>query len=968
MITKIVIYLAFIFAFTGQTIGQMVNMGDAGYPQSSPADCNTFGVGSTNFQDPGAAGNYPSNYNDTIVFCPDLNIGTKMTVTFAINAGYTFDVDGSDFIYVYDGPSTASPLLGTHNSVTDPNGFAYQASWNNPSGCLTIVFISNGSVEGSGWLANVQCGNQYQPFTPHIEAYVNGTGPNALNPIDTGFVDICFGDSILFVSTPVFPYSEEVTGYGYSQDVNSTIDFEWNISDGNTYPNNDSIWFTPPARSGYLVDMKLTDMFPQSERLLCKVRVSQLPSFFGTGPLEDTVCLGQSTTLIGGVTPTDTVGVSIPEGTFALGGAYAGLTYLPDGSGAQYEAPIQIGGFPSGSVIDDAQDLNQVCITMEHSYLGDLEIWLQCPTGQTVPLVNSYSPGFLPGGNSGGGTFLGHPFDDGGGGGAGEGWEYCFSSVYNTIGPMTSNLGNTIPVSFVAGTPDLSAGNSMDPSDVYAPETTFANFTGCPVNGTWTIFVQDNLGIDDGYIFEWGLFFDASYFPGLAGYQNTVASEYWTNDPTIISGQNDTLLVVQPNTAGNYFYTYNITDDFGCDYDTTVSLFVQPLPVIFGDTVACDLTFQVSGTEAYAGGVWSTTASELTISPNQTTLNPTINASTPGIYTVSFTDNACNQTVSSQIIYPPYPQIFEDTSLCDLTYQVSGTQAYATGGVWSASSPNVSFSPAATALNPLITASATGNYIITFTDNVCNNSVSANLTQIIPPTIFDDDLGCDLKYFINNTVSFNGGVWSSPDTAVHFSDPLMDNPLVYTFTPGTYTVTFTDNACNMTVSSEIEFPPYVWTQVFDTIICTGSSFTIFSNVNPTIDSWLWSTGATTSSIIVDQPGDYIVTVENICYTYSDTATIGTKVCEINAPNIIVLSSQAGNNAFFVEYEGVAEFECTIVNRWGNTIYEYFDPAGKWDGKTQGGDLVAEGTYFYIIKATFEGGEEITKHGFVQVVH
>ena len=75
----------------------MVTMGDPGYPESSPMDCNTFGVSGTNFQDPGAAGDYPANYNETIVFCPDLNIGTKATVTFGINAGFQFDVDGVEW-------------------------------------------------------------------------------------------------------------------------------------------------------------------------------------------------------------------------------------------------------------------------------------------------------------------------------------------------------------------------------------------------------------------------------------------------------------------------------------------------------------------------------------------------------------------------------------------------------------------------------------------------------------------------------------------------------------------------------------------------------------------------------------------------------------------------------------------------------------------------------------------------------
>ena len=37
-------------------------------------------------------------------------------------------------------------------------------------------------------------------------------------------------------------------------------------------------------------------------------------------------------------------------------------------------------------------------------------------------------------------------------------------------------------------------------------------------------------------------------------------------------------------------------------------------------------------------------------------------------------------------------------------------------------------------------------------------------------------------------------------------------------------------------------------------------------------------------------------------------------------------------------------------------------------KTKGGDLVDEGTYFYMIKAELESGEELTKQGFVQVYH
>ena len=120
---------------------------------------------------------------------------------------------------------------------------------------------------------------------------------------------------------------------------------------------------------------------------------------------------------------------------------------------------------------------------------------------------------------------------------------------------MTQNWGNTIPAPNFGNN-----GASVDPSNTYQPENSFADFAGCPVNGNWTIFVQDNLSVDDGYIFEWGLFFDGSYFPGLGSYQTSADTSWWNNDPTIISNQNDTLIVVQPNTVGSYSYVFNVLD------------------------------------------------------------------------------------------------------------------------------------------------------------------------------------------------------------------------------------------------------------------------------------------------------------------------------------------------------------------------------------------------------------------------
>jgi hypothetical protein len=251
------------------------------------------------------------------------------------------------------------------------------------------------------------------------------------------------------------------------------------------------------------------------------------------------------------------------------------------------------------------------------------------------------------------------------------------------------------------------------------------------------------------------------------------------------------------------------------------------------------------------------------------------------------------------------------------------------------------------------------------------------VTFVVLPlaNIFDDTIACNEYFQVSGTTAFNGGVWSAADTAIGFSNVTSNNPIIVTSTPGIYEVVFTDNQCNYSDTGRIEFPPPIYVQVLDTIICENANFelnpltmnagVLQAGYNPSYQ-FSWENGSTDSIRIINQPGNYIATVSNYCYTYSDTATIGNKVCDITAPNVVVLSSQAGNNTFFVNYSGLEAFYCVISNRWGNKIYEYSDPAGGWDGRTMGGTLVEEGVYFYKIEATLQGGEDVKLHGFVHL--
>ena len=183
-----------------------------------------------------------------------------------------------------------------------------------------------------------------------------------------------------------------------------------------------------------------------------------------------------------------------------IGGVYdADTTFLPDGSGVTYDAPLDIVGFNTGQTITNVSQIQQICATMEHSYLGDLEITVESPTGQSIILKQQ---------NGGGSCDLGEPIATGpvdGQAGSlltdpGVGYEYCFnaSPVYGTMVDESNNF-----------TRNYTDGMGNNYTDEYLPAgsyTSFENFSGLvgsEMNGTWIVHVNDQWALDNGYIFNW---------------------------------------------------------------------------------------------------------------------------------------------------------------------------------------------------------------------------------------------------------------------------------------------------------------------------------------------------------------------------------------------------------------------------------------------------------------------------------
>ncbi len=121
----------------------------------------------------GTGGDYAANETETTTICPDVP-GDLVSVTFTYVDIETSTGGGSngtgcwDFLEVYDGNSTGSTLIGSFcgegdgdgGTPSDPNselaaGDVFTST--DASGCLTFVFVSDGSVQETGWNADVDC-------------------------------------------------------------------------------------------------------------------------------------------------------------------------------------------------------------------------------------------------------------------------------------------------------------------------------------------------------------------------------------------------------------------------------------------------------------------------------------------------------------------------------------------------------------------------------------------------------------------------------------------------------------------------------------------------------------------------------------------------------------------------------------------------------------------------------------------
>jgi gliding motility-associated-like protein len=526
------------------------------YSQDLFMQDGTFTQCSGNFVDSGGSGgDYGNNEFFTMTICPDIP-GHAIQLDFSS----FFTEPDTDYLQIFDGPDIMAQIIGLYSGGDNPG--TTSATGNNPSGCLTLVFESSASTTEFGWSAAISC---YEPCQTIISQLDSASPP----PNGDGYIRVCPNEEITLTGSATF--SIDGTGATY----------EWDLGDNNTIAGQTAT-FSYPDPGVYLVNLNVRDTNTSNDPEGCTnnnlinqvVQVGNNPDFTGTGASLAIVCLGESTTLTGMVTPQEFINDCTPP--------VSGTTFLPDGTGVTYETTVTVTCYGSNQILTDVNQLLNVCLNMEHSFLGDLDIVLVSPIGQTVRLHD----------RSGDSQNLGIPWATGSIDGnssnttPGIGLDYCFvpDDTLPTLVEGTQTNGT-----FPAGDGPGTYTDSFIPSGNYRPIDSFDNLLGSPLNGNWTIRITDNFILDNGYIFEWGIEFDPSILPPDLSFTPIIVSENWDADPSIVNTSGNSI-TVQPDTTGTHCYTYRILDDFGCEYTDEVCIEITPNPIANSvpDQLFCD--------------------------------------------------------------------------------------------------------------------------------------------------------------------------------------------------------------------------------------------------------------------------------------------------------------------------------------------------------------------------------------------
>jgi gliding motility-associated-like protein len=594
---------------------------------------------------------------------------------------------------------------------------------------------------------------------------------------------------------------------------------------------------------------------------------------------------------------------------------------------------------------------------------------------------------------------------------------YRFDPVSNSYSQMANSpIARSVPAHFVIGSlgyiglgfiphsPYVARDfTTFDPANgALGTWTAISNFTGVPRGWGFSDTVGGKPYVGAGSDFIGGIYYydlwtwdSCSIIVNLGrdttlclGASITLADTF--SNATSLWSTGDTSRSITVSSSGRYWL--KVTQATCTGSDTINVSFVPPSNIDLGhDTAYCGTFSRVLAT-----GINSTLWSNGYVAPSITVANP-------GLYWAQLTSLCGVIRDSITISDNPLPvvNLGNDTNLC------SGSTV-----LLDATTANANYEWQDGSTNPTFMVRTAGTYSVVVTINGCGNRDSIAVGYINPPIFY---IGGDTAYCGSFNRILTAGIpytiWSNGDTALSIAidspgvywgsiagcnNILKDSIVIYENTiphvnigndtilcagdtltlsaltldanylwqdgsvnatfvisaPGVYWVDVTVKGCTKSDSITIDQlrPPSI-SLANDTTICQDSTLAL--TVYAMFSQYHWSNGDTASSILVNQSGQYTVTVSNTCGSTiaSENITLEQCNCTVRIPTAFSPNDDNRNDKFWVlTHCPLENFELDIYDRWGQKIFLSNSVTTKWDGTYKGAQQPL-GVYVYVIRYT-----------------
>lgn len=251
---------------------------------------------------------------------------------------------------------------------------------------------------------------------------------------------------------------------------------------------------------------------------------------------------------------------------------------------------------------------------------------------------------------------------------------------------------------------------------------------------------------------------------------------------------------------------------------------------------------------------------------------PSITVSATGTYSLTVTVGACATTDAINVTVLPLPVVDLGTDIALCPGESVVLDATVAGG---------SYQWSTGATTPTITVSTAGNYSVQVSVGGCTSTDAVDVSVLSASAV---DLGPDATICAGATVTLDA---TTPGATYLWSNGAT-TPTISVGAAGTYSVTVSQGLCSVADAVELTvLPAPVVDLGSDQTLCNGETGVLLDAGN-TGATYLWSTGATSATLLVSSSGTYSVDVDLDGCTASDevTITFGTVTFSLGADTVL----------------------------------------------------------------------------------